>query len=200
MATNYEKAIAGARAAFLAHDPAKIASTYPVDFDGRAITLRFVDRRYRIDCVDGAVTCPDHPGYLPGHDEIMSIWDMLCFADTRPTLAHLWVQTGSLSGITSGHDDSYLITQFRRAVSAHPERLTLARETLGGTADTGADFAMVIPVFDWFPCRFCFWEADDEFDAQAVYYWDMNARQFVRYETLWFMNMYLCQRIWEAVK
>jgi len=59
---------------------------------------------------------------------------------------------------------------------------------------------MVIPVFDWFPCRLCFWEADDEFDSHAVFYWVANARQFVHYETLWFINKYLSQRIWAAVK
>ena len=99
MATNYEKALDGARTLFLSHDPAALAAKYPVDYDGQAITLRFVDRRYRVDCKDGTVTCPDHPGYVPGHDEIMSIWDMLCFADTRPVLRGSWVQTGSLSGI-----------------------------------------------------------------------------------------------------
>lgn len=195
---NYEKAIEGARAIFLAHDPADIV--YPVDHDETTLSLRFVDRRYNIDCSDGAVTCPGYPGYTPGHDEIMSIWDMLTFAASRPLLRHQWVQTGSLSGITSGHDDSYLITQFRKAVASNFDKLEQARLVLGGTADTGADFSMVIPVFDWFPCRFCFWEADEDFDAQAVFYWDANARQFVHYETLWFMNMYLCQRIWAAVE
>ena len=106
----------------------------------------------------------------------------------------------SLSGITCGHDDSYLITHFRKAVSSNFEKLEQARLALGGEKDSGADFAMVIPVFDWFPCRFCFWEADDEFDSRAVFYWDANTRQFVHYETLWFMNMYLSQRIWAAVE
>ena len=195
---NYEKAIEGARVIFLAHDPADIV--YPVDHDETTLSLRFVDRRYNIDCSDGAVTCPGYPGYTPGHDEIMSIWDMLTFAASRPSLRHQWIQTGSLSGITSGHDDSYLITQFRKAVSSNFIKLEQARLALGGEKDSGADFAMVIPVFDWFPCRFCFWEADDEFDSQAVFYWDANARQFVHYETLWFMNMYLSQRIWAAVE
>lgn len=89
---------------------------------------------------------------------------------------------------------------YEKAVTARFDRPEEARSSLGGTADPGGDFAMVIPVFDWFPCRFCFWEADDEFDALAVFYWDVNARQFVHYETLWFMNMYLCQRIWAAVE
>ena len=197
MPTNYEKAIAGARAIFLAHDHSKIQ--YPVHYDGQNISLRFVDRIYRINCSTSIVTCPDYPGYVPGHDEIMSIWDMLCFAETPPSLTHQWIQTGSLSGITSGHDDSYLITQFRKAISEKPERLEAARAELGGSIDIGADFAMVIPVFDWFPCRFCFWEADDEFPAQAIFYWDRNARSYVHYETLWFMNKYLSQRIWAAV-
>ena len=200
MPSNYEKAVDGARRLFLAHDPASLAAKYPVDYDGRSITLRFVDRRYRIDCSDGSVTCPDQPEYTPGHDEIMSLWDMLCFAPSRPSLAHQWVQTGSLSGITSGHDDSYLIVQFRKAIAKRPEGLEDARIALGGMTDRGADFAMVLNVFDWFLCRFCYWEADDEFPDQAVFYWDANARQFVHYETLWFMNMYLSQRIWAAVE
>ena len=200
MPTNYEKALDGARKAFLTHDPAAIAAVYPVNYDGGAITLRLVDRKYRVDCGDGRMTCPDYPGYTPGHDELLGIWDMLTFATSRPALKGEWVQTSSLAGIDSGHDNSYLIAQFRKALSAHPERLEEAMKVLGGRPDRGADFAMVFPVFDWFPCRFCFWEGDDEFPERAVFYWDANARQFVRYETLWFMNMYLSQRIWAAVE
>ncbi len=198
--SNYDKALAGARAAFLAHDPAALAAKYPVEWDGRCLRLRFAGEPYRIDAETGAVDCPDRPGYVPGHDELMSIWDMLCFADARPAPAGEWCPTASLADIAGGQDASHLLTRFREAVSAAPEKLEDARLALRASRDGGADFAMVIPAFDWFPCRFCFWQADDEFPAQVVFYWDRNARRFVRYETLWFMNMYLSRRIWAAVE
>ena len=198
--SNYDKAVAGARAAFLAHDPAALAAKYPVKCDGRAITLNLCGEPCRVDCVTGQVSCPNLPGYVPGHNEIMAIWDMLCFADKAPALSGTWHTTGSLAGIASGQDDSHLLTRFREAVAAAPGRLEDARRALRAAPGAGGDFAMVIPVFDWFPCLFRFWQADDEFPAQTLLYWDGTARAFVHYETLWFMNMFLSQRIWAAVE
>ena len=100
--SNYDKALAGARAAFLAHDPAALAAKYPVEWDGRCLRLRFAGEPYRIDAETGAVDCPDRPGYVPGHDELMSIWDMLCFADARPAPAGEWCPTASLADIAGG--------------------------------------------------------------------------------------------------
>ena len=198
--SNYDKAVEGARALFLTHDPAALAKKYPVDYDGGAITLNFCGEPYRIDCKTGQVDCPGRPGYAPGHNELMALWDMLCYADAAPTLSGRWCPTASLAGIASGQDDSHLLVRFRDAVAAAPDRLEDARRALHARSGPGGDFAMVIPVFDWFPCLFRFWEADDEFPAKTLFYWDENARRFMHYETLWFVNMYLSQRIWAAVE
>ena len=68
----------------------------------------------------------------------------------------------------------------------HPDALAKACEALGGIPDGRGDVSYRIPMFDFLPVQFAFWQADEDFPPEMQILWDSNVLSFMHYETLWF--------------
>ena len=61
-----------------------------------------------------------------------------------------------------------------------------ACEKMGGQRLSGADIGYAIELFDGLQIGIQFWHGDEEFLPRLRYLWDENARQYIRYETMYF--------------
>jgi hypothetical protein len=57
-----------------------------------------------------------------------------------------------------------------------------------------------IPLFDFLPVRFSFWEADEDFPAEIRVLWDTNVQSFMHFETLFYAAGHLLRRMVQWMK
>ena len=59
------------------------------------------------------------------------------------------------------------------------------------------DVAYQIPLFDFLPVIFQFWNSDEEFPPSLKFFTDKNMLEYMHYETVWFAMSHLLERIEE---
>ena len=62
-----------------------------------------------------------------------------------------------------------------------------------------ADVAFRIPVTPFFPVLLQFWESDEEFPPKLRLMWDRNADSFLHFETTFFLQGDLLERLKKAM-
>ena len=58
-----------------------------------------------------------------------------------------------------------------------------------------ADVTCLIPVTSFFPVLLQFWDGDEEFEPELVLLWDKNSNQFLNFETMFYLQGDLLDRI-----
>lgn len=196
--SNYDMMAEQVRELFLQYDQQIMIDKFNLKCDAEYLYPVFLGTEYRVNRVNGEVTYLTETGeQLAGYNEVMSIFDMLCYSGDRPvSLSGGWESMGNLSGMKGGtHKEGGVLSGAADYFSGKTEQLAAACTALGGKPGEKGDVSFIIPVFDFFPVYFQFWEADDEFPAQISFFMDRNALQFVHYETLWFMLSFLVGRL-----
>ncbi len=163
-------------------------------FTETEVPVRILGEPYRLRRSDARLFRPD--GEEAGFGEVMSVYDLLGRADAAPALSGQFVTTMALHGIlgsNSVHED--LNQRDARRFAGKAAALDAACRRLGGVPADKGDVSHTLPVFDCFPVQLRFWEADEEFPAQLQYFFDRNALQFLRYETLWYVSALVTARL-----
>ncbi|MGN0293118.1 MAG: DUF3786 domain-containing protein, partial [Lachnospiraceae bacterium] len=198
--SNYDMMAEQVRELFLQYDQQTMIDKFNLRYDAEYLYPVLLGTEYRINRRNGKVTYLTETDEQPaGYNEVMSIFDMLCYSGDRPvSLSGSWESMGNLSGIKGGiRKDGSILNSSAEFFSGKTEELIRAGIELGGTPGEKGDVSFIFPVFDFFPVYFQFWEADDEFPAHISFFMDKNALQFVHYETLWFMLLFLVGRLRE---
>ena len=187
MAGNYDKMQEDARQLFLTLD--LDAGCRRVGLEAGAEGVSF--RAFGEDCFlrrsDAVVL--NGSGDRAGFAMSMSVYDVLGRSGPSPKLTGGFVPTSALHGImgsNSVHED--LGRNEGRLFDGKSRELGEACRALGGIPGGKGDVSFTLPVFDFFPVQLRFWEADEEFPPLLQWFWDANALQFARYETLWYMS------------
>ena len=104
--TNYEKAKISMARVFLQYDQAAMINKYSLEHDSGWLYITFINRIYRINRKTGNVQWSADKFETvceAGHDETMTIYDVLCYADDACYLSHEFVNIRSLSSILTGN-------------------------------------------------------------------------------------------------
>lgn len=184
---NYDIMAEQARLRFLTYDQETICRRLSLSPTPEIIPLRFLGRDYRICRRDGRIC--DSTGKGADCNTVMSIYDVLCRSEAVPHLSGQFVPTAALSGIHGTgpvHED--LNAHAAAFFSGRAEQLKAVCLRLGGELWGKGDVSCILPVFDFFPLRLCFWDADEDFPASLQFFWDANALDFLHYETLWYVT------------
>ena len=80
------------------------------------------------------------------------------------------------------------------------EGLKQACVTLGGVQGGRGDVAYRIPMFEFLPVQFAFWQSDEDFPADVQLLWDKNVLDYMHYETLWYAAGHLMKRLEDRMK
>ena len=190
MCGNYAQMMEDSRKLFLKYDQGSMIRKYHLENDENYLFIRFMNREYEIARKSGVITRRES-SERAGHSETMSIYDMLCYSEKLPELPPLTGQWESLYGlggiIGAGHTQRLMTGRVLEPFSGKTAEMCRACEEMGGKKQKGADVSYILPVFDFFPFWFEFWDGDEEFPPNIQFLWDKNSLQFMHYETLWYI-------------
>lgn len=202
---NYEEMRNRMRGHFLEFDQAEMIRKFSLRSDEDFLYIRFLGRDYRVGrrtgvaewSADGFRTCTEGD-----YNESMTIYDVLCCSRTDCFLTDEFVPSNSLKGVvytamnTGGSMFAKSAEAFERGFAALPR----ACEALGGVPEGKGDVAYRIPMFDFLPVRFSFWQADEDFPPEIKLLWDRNVLSYMHYETLWFAAGHMMKRLREEME
>lgn len=203
--SNYDLMSANARKRFLHFDQDAIIKKFNLHSDPEFIYLSFVNRLYKINRDSGKICgctdsrCQEASWREAGFNETLAIFDMLCHGDEFPVLSGNWESISSLGGIIgAGHSNSTMLDRYTAPFMGKVQELSKACRTLGGTPQKSGDVSFLLPVFDFFPVWFQFWDGDEEYPASIRFLWDKNTLRYLHYETLWYIMLHILERLREG--
>ena len=198
--SNYEKMKDHMAVVFLQYDQEKMIQKFALEHDKTYLYIDFVGRKYRINRLTGMVTWTrdsfqtEEPA---GYNEVMTIYDVLCYSKENCRLAKEWVNVGSLSSIQGGslEKNSNFFQNAGEYFDRKTDGLIRACETLHGRKTEKGDVAYELDLFPFLPLTLRFWESDEEFPASLQILVDQNICDYMHYETVMFAITHMLNRL-----
>ena len=201
--SNYDLQVDIGRRIFMEYDQQLLIRKFALEADENWIYLTYLNIPCRISRSDGRIEeqngqwqeCRDF-------STVMTIYDLLCYhkGPQAPVLLGQWCTVGTfvVTGVTqTGTFTGKVAKQFDR----HLPELKAACERLGGLLQprmAGADVTCLFQVTPFFPVLLQFWESDEDFPAKLVLLWDRNADRFLHFETTFYLQGDLLERLQKA--
>lgn len=202
---NYETMRDQTRPYFLTFDQEELIRKLDLKHDEDYLYLRFCSRPYRIGRKTGIVEWSED-GFQRAVEgdfsESMTIYDILCYSKKDRSLSGEYAPSSSLKGIVytgMNAGTSMGSNETAEYFNAHVDRLEQACIALGGIPEGKGDLAYRIPLFDFLPVRFSFWQADEDFPPEVRLLWDTNVLQYMHFETLFYAAGHLLKRLEELI-
>ena len=189
-----------AKARFLTYDQEKLIQKFGLKFDAQYLYVDLLCTPYRLTRVSGDLQRLHGEEWIDGntYEEVMTLLDLLCDSRDDRCLAHSWQNMQSFGMQFHQNLLEEARDPFAMKIDADPMWLHRAAETLGAEKICGGDFGYAFPLFDGLKIGLLFWHGDDEFLPRVRYLWDANAKQYIRYETMYFAVDLLRRRIRDA--
>lgn len=188
-----------AKERFLTYDQQKLIDKFHLEHDETYLYPRLAGRRYRLHRKTGDLQYSTGDGWRDGnsYEEVMTLLDLLCDSRDDRILSGRWQNMQSF-----GLQFHRNLLEERRDPTADrfdwdPDRLRRAAAALGAEAIPGGDMGYAFELFDGLKIGLLFWHGDEEFFPRIRYLWDANAKQYIRYETMYFAVDLLLRRIRE---
>lgn len=202
---NYETMRDQTRPYFLTFDQEELIRKLDLKHDEDYLYLRFCSRPYRIGRKTGIVEWSEDGFQTTAEgdfSEAMTIYDILCYSKKDRSLSGEYAPSSSLKGIVyTGMNAGTGMGRNETAeyFNTHVDRLEQACIALGGIPEGKGDLAYRIPLFDFLPVRFSFWQADEDFPPEVRLLWDTNVLQYMHFETLFYAAGHLLKRLEELI-
>ena len=204
--SNYDLQVDIGRRIFLEYDQDILIRKFALNADENWIYLTYMNTPCRISRANGQIDELTESTWTEcrNYSTVMTIYDLLCYhqGPNAPVLFHQWCTVGTF--IVTGVTNTTAFTRkYASLFDGHTEELRAACERLGGIPETGkprADVAFRIPVTPFFPVLLQFWESDDEFPPKLQLMWDRNANSFLHFETTFFLQGDLFERLKNLMK
>jgi hypothetical protein len=199
--SNYDLQVDIGRRIFMGYDQKLLIQKFSLDADSQWIYLTYLNTPCRISRTDGRIDELLNSTWTECRDysTVMTIYDLLCYhkGAAAPVLYHQWCTVGSF--IVTGVQDTETFTKkYAAQFDGRLDALKAACEKLGGTMEkkmAGADITCRIPVTPFFPVLLQFWEGDEEFPPKLILMWDRNANSFLHFETTFYLQGDLLERL-----
>lgn len=189
---------------FLKYDQEKMIQKFALRADEDYLYIGYLGRCYRIDRKTGYLewsedefkTCTEG-----NFNEVLTIYDVLCDSKEHCRAAREYVNLKSLSNLQSSSKKlGDGLSDGKDWIFDHKEKeLCRICEKLGGIKSGKGDVAYEIPLFSFLSCQIQFWNSDEDFDAVMHIFMDQNILQFMRYETVWYVQGHLIDRLTEEL-
>lgn len=194
--SNYDKMKNDMASSFLQYDQEKIIQKFSLEHDDTYLYISFLARNYRIHRLTGMVEWSNDSFktvHESDYNEVMTIYDVLCYSKDDCHLAHEWVNINSISGIKSGNltSNGNFFQGSANFFDGKLEQLESACKTLSGRKKNQGDLAYEFDFFSFLPVSICFWESDEDFPASLQILVDKNILDYMHYETLMFALSHL---------
>ena len=202
---NYEHMRDQMRGHFLDYNQEEMIQKFSLKSDESFLYIYFLGKEYRVSRSTGIVEWSDDDFLtcMEGdYNESMTIYDVLCCSKADCCLTGIFMPSSSLKGTVYTRMNAGSGTMFQKSstiFNQHPDALAKACEALGGIPDGRGDVSYRIPMFDFLPVQFAFWQADEDFPPEMQILWDSNVLSFMHYETLWFAAGHMMRRLEELI-
>ena len=197
---NYALQVQQAKRYFLKYDQQALIRKCSLKWDETYMYLSLFGVLYRLNRENGDLERREGEAWKDGnsHAEVMTVLDLLCDSREDRCAAGRWRSMESFGLMF--HQNLLQKKRDPQAewIDREPEKFRRACESLGGRPEPGADIGYSLPVFE--DLRIClrFWHGDEEFYPQLRYFWDENARMYLKYETMFFAVGLLLQHLKNA--
>ena len=188
-----------AKARFLTYDQEKLIRKFHLRFDDQFLYLTMLYKSYRLSRHTGDLERLEGEVWQDANtfEELMTLLDLLCDSRDDRYLTNRWqnMQTFGLQfhqNLLEDREDP-----FASRIDRDPEFLSRAAKALDAEVISGGDIGYAFELFDGLKIGLLFWHGDDEFLPRVRYLWDENAKQYIRYETMYYAVNLLRQRIEE---
>ena len=203
---NYALQVRQAQQYFLKYDQQMLIRKFRLEADEDWLYITYLNTPCRICRTTGAIEEYGEGLWAECREfsTVMTIYDLLCYhtGPEAPALLGQWCAVGTfvVTGVTK--TDTFT-RKYAAVFDGHPEELKAACGKLGGTVlerMAGADITCRIPVTHFFPVLLQFWEGDDEFPPKLQLMWDRNAISFLHFETTFYLQGDLFERLQNLMK
>lgn len=199
--SNYDLQVDTGKKLFLEYEQETLIRKFQLQADELWIYIRYLNTPYRINRKDGSVEelTQDAWKACRTYTTVMTIYDLLCFHQGKnlPALLGQWCAVGTFV-VTGVQDAGAFTKKYAQLFSGHIARLKAACEAMGGIllpSMAGADVTCQFPATPFFPVLLQFWEGDEEFPAKLALMWDRNTDQFLHFETTFYLQGDLLERL-----
>ncbi len=189
-----------AKERFLTYDQEKLIRKFNLVSDAQYLYVDLLRQTYRLSRTTGDLQRLEGENWKDGnsYEEVMTLLDLLCDSRDDRFLSCRWqnMQSFGLQFHQNLLEDRR--DPFAAKIDADPALLHRAANALGAKPIPGGDFGYAFDLFDGLQIGLLFWHGDDEFFPRIRYLWDANAKQYIRYETMYFAVNLLLRRIRET--
>ena len=187
-------------AVFLQYDQEPMIRKFALLHDKDYLYIPCVGRTYRVHRLTGAVSWSADSFQTEekaDYNEVMTIYDVLCYSRENCHLAHEWINIGSLSSIKGGTlaKEGNFFQHAGEYFDGKGDALAYACEMLQGRKIKGGDVAYELDMFSFLPISLHFWESDEEFPASLQILTDKNILDYIHYETVMFAITHVISRL-----
>ena len=130
--------------------------------------------------------------------EVMTLLDMLCDARDSRYLTGRYKQQQHFGRMFHQDLTDGAAGPLALAFDKNEAALRQACRALGGKDFPGGDYGCMIELFDGLCIGLLFWHGDEEFEPRQRVFWDENALQWIRYETMYYAVGLLQHRIMKS--
>lgn len=174
------------RETFRAMDKDELAGRFHLKQDADALYITYYSEEYRLDRATGMVTLTREPELLPCFNTAISIYNLFYYSKPGAKVRGEFVPFRPVKRASpfAPAFQKNTLEPLARMFTGQTEALHRACQRLGGRPIPQGDAGYVVDAFAWMPLTVVFWDADDEFDAQANILFDADITDFIHEETV----------------
>ena len=189
-----------AKTYFLNFDQQVLATRWKLPTDDQSLYVTFFGQDYRIDRKSGSVFRQE-TGEEAGFEEVLSIFDLLCYPKNRPQVKSEFAPVNSLDGkpASAGVSTAGTFGNYAAAFEKDTDAFCRACEALHGTRVPIGDIGYEFTVFADLKMRLKFYEADEEFPPQLTVLFHANALSYAHYETIFYIMNFQMDQIVDEI-
>ncbi len=190
---------------FTLYDPDRISSILNLQKDEDCLYVSYFETLYRLRLLDGVLEKEDNNNWRDDlyFNESMSIYHLLHYTKDHPRISGVWVPAHALAGpgINAGGQRDPLLESFAGKFAGKLPQLEKACSTCGGTPLTAkGDLSFQFSAFPQISLQLIFYDADEDFPAQAQVLLDQCVTDYIHFETTGCLICDLFDRLEEAAK
>ncbi len=184
---NYAIAAAQARERFAGYDHEALARKLNIRLDEEYLYPVMLSHPYRIHRRTGDIFRLDGGEWVEanGFDESLTLLDLVCDSRESRSISGQWKNMSSF-----GHQFHQTLLEradpWAQQLQEHPAALEAACRALNAKKYPIGDIAYAIPLFEDLAILLKLTYSDDEFPASVHWFWDENALQYLKYETMYY--------------
>lgn len=184
---NYAIAAAQARRLFANYDHLSLARKLGAQMDAQYLYTQMLSCPYRIHLTTGEIAALAGQSWraVEGFNESLTLLDLVCDSREDRCISGNWKNMSDF-----GHQFHQNLLEsadpWASFLQDNPEKLDAACRALNAKEYPVKDKAYVIPLFEDLGVMLKLVYGDDEFPAAVHWFWDENALQYLKYETMYY--------------